>query len=118
MKEIRRSNIRNSLFPYSINEWNKLSTDICNSKSLSSFKTSIRAFIIPSSSSVFSVYNPHGLKLLTRLRLSLSHLRYHKFRHNFLDTLNPLCSCDLLEAKVPGIISYVTPCFHNIENLS
>ena len=27
------------------------------------------------------------------LRLGLSHLRYHKFKHNFLDTINPLCSC-------------------------
>ena len=26
---------------------------------------------------------------------SLSHLREHKFRHNFQDTINPLCSCSL-----------------------
>ena len=25
--------------------------------------------------------------------MSFSHLRKHKFRHNFADTLNPLCSC-------------------------
>ena len=29
------------------------------------------------------------------LRVNLSHLREHKFHHNFLDTLNPLCSCSL-----------------------
>ena len=39
--------------------------------------------------------DPLGLKLLTRLRVNLSHLREHKFHHNFLDTLNPLCSCSL-----------------------
>ena len=33
--------------------------------------------------------------MLTRLRVNLSHLRAHKFHHNFLDTLNPLCSCSL-----------------------
>ena len=28
-----------------------------------------------------------------RLRLGLSHLREHKFKHNFQETLNPLCNC-------------------------
>ena len=37
-------------------------------------------------------HNPQGLKLLTRLRLGPSNLRYHKFKHNFLDNINPLCS--------------------------
>ena len=35
------------------------------------------------------------LKLLTRLRLGSTHLNEHKFRHNFQDCLNPLCSCSL-----------------------
>ena len=43
-------------------------------------------FVRPSSST--------RIKLFTRLRLGLSHLREHKFRHNFQDTLNPICSCD------------------------
>ena len=30
---------------------------------------------------------------LTRLRLGFSHLRYHKFKHGFLDAADPLCSC-------------------------
>ena len=32
-------------------------------------------------------------KLITRLTLGLSHLREHKFKHSFQDTLNPLCNC-------------------------
>ena len=40
-----------------------------------------------------SPHNPFGIKLLTRLRLGLSHLHEHKFRHCFQDTLNPLCEC-------------------------
>ena len=35
------------------------------------------------------------MKLVTRLRLGLSHLREHKFKHSFQDTLNPLCGCGL-----------------------
>ena len=33
------------------------------------------------------------MKLLTHLRLDFSHLNEHKFRHNFNDTINPMCSC-------------------------
>ena len=31
----------------------------------------------------------YWIKLLTRLRLGLNHLREHKFRRNFQDTINP-----------------------------
>ena len=43
--------------------------------------------------SIFSVYDPSGIKLLTRLRLQFSHLNEHKFRHGFTDIINPLCAC-------------------------
>ena len=33
--------------------------------------------------------------MITRLRLGFSHLQEHKFKHNFIDTLNPLCSCNI-----------------------
>ena len=41
----------------------------------------------------FSIYDPLGVKLLTRLRLQFSHLNEHKFKHGFNDTLNPICEC-------------------------
>ena len=43
--------------------------------------------------SIFDIHNLLGIKLLARLRLGLSHLHEHKFRHCFQDTLNPLCEC-------------------------
>ena len=52
-------------------------------------------FIRTIPNSVFNVVDVYGIKLLTRLRVGLSHLREHKFRHNFQDTINPLCSCSL-----------------------
>ena len=33
------------------------------------------------------------MKFLTRLRLNFSHLKEHKFKHNFRDTINNMCSC-------------------------
>ena len=62
---------------------------------MSLFKTNILKFIRPSPNSVYNCHNPKGLKFITRLRLGLSHLREHKFKHNFQDTINPLCICGL-----------------------
>ena len=81
-----RSNFfRNSFFPSTITEWNKLDRDIRNSDSLNVIKLSLLKFVRSVANSVLEINNPYGLKLLTRLRLVLSHLRYHKFRYNFQD---------------------------------
>ena len=45
--------------------------------------------------SVFNVADIYKAKLPTRLRVGLSHLKEHKFRHNFQDTFYPLRSCSL-----------------------
>ena len=56
------------------------------------FKKNLLKFIRPSRNSVFRCHNNKGVKLLTRLRLGLSHLRKHKFKHSSLDLLKPICS--------------------------
>ena len=84
---------QNSFFPAAIKEWNRLDIHIRKSDSISIFKKRILNFIRALPNKILNSNNPQGLKLLTRLRLGLSHLRYHKFKHNFLDTINPLCSC-------------------------
>ena len=50
-------------------------------------------FIRPTPNNVFNCENHRGIKLITRLRVGPSHLREHKFKHSFQDTLNPICSC-------------------------
>ena len=74
---------------------NALDPNIQNIQSISLFKKALLKFIRPSAAHVFDVTDYSGLKLLTRLRLNLSNLNEHKFRHNFRDTLNPLCTCSL-----------------------
>ena len=86
---------RNSFFPSTTTEYIKLDRDIRNSDSLNVFKWSLLKFARPEANSFFDINNPYGLKLLTRLRLSLSHLRYHKFRHKFQDCVNPRYACGL-----------------------
>ena len=44
---------------------------------------------------IYGIYDPFGVELIHRLRLGFSHLREHKLRRNFVDTVNPLCSCTL-----------------------
>ena len=56
---------------------------------------SILKFIRPSANSFFICHNPKGIKFITRLRLGLSHLREHKLKYSFQDSLNPFYSCGL-----------------------
>ena len=83
----------NSFFPYTLNEWNKLDEGIRTTSSFLTFRKNLLNFIRPSGNSIFDINDALGIKLLTRLRLGFSHLNEHKFRHNFRDSINPLCSC-------------------------
>ena len=91
----RHTFFKNSFFPSTIIEWNKLDHNIRNSSSFNIFRKSILKFIRPSANSLFNCHNPKGIKFITRLRLGLSHLREHKFKHSFQDSLNPFCNCGL-----------------------
>ena len=79
----------NSFFPSALVEWNKWDSYICDSPSNSTLKKKVLNFTRPRSNNVFNVSHSKGLLFLTRLRGCLSHLREHKFKHSFLDTLNP-----------------------------
>ena len=69
--------------------------NIRNSSSFNIFRKSILKFIRPSTNSFFNCHNLKGMKFITRLRLGLSHLREHKLKHSFQDSLHPSCSCGL-----------------------
>ena len=78
---------KNSFFPSTIIEWNNLDPHLRKSENFSLFKSNILKFIRPSPNSVYNCHNPRGICLITRLRPGLSHLREHKFKHGFQDTL-------------------------------
>ena len=86
---------KNSFFPFNIIGWKKLDPGLRKAESLSVFKTSFLKFIQTSLNSADNCHNPKGLNFITRLRLGLSYLREHKFKHSFQDTINLLCSCSL-----------------------
>ena len=55
------------------------------------FKTKLPSKIRPPPKSVFGIHDPIGLSYLSRIRAGLSKLNFHKFKHNFRDTINPMC---------------------------
>ena len=64
-----------------------------NSNCIKFFKKSSLQFVRLSPDSLFNCHSPKGIKFELRLQLGLSHLREHKFKHSFQDTLNPFCDC-------------------------
>ena len=86
---IKCSFYKSYFFPSTIIEWNNLR----NLDNFGVFKNKIFKFIRPKPNSFFNCCNLKGIRLITRLRLELSHLRKHKFKYNMQNCLNPLFSC-------------------------
>ena len=121
-----------SFFPSTLKDWFNLDSSIRNSESIAIFKSKLLSLIRPPQSNVYNIFNPIGLKLLTRLRLGFSHLNEHKFRHSFQDCLNPLCLCSLeiedtthyllhcqyFSAHRINLINSVKSVFYNFDSLS
>ena len=93
--KIRHNFFKNSFFPSTVIEWNKLDSRIPKVKSFSDFKKNILSLIRSKANSAFICNSSKVLRFVTRFRLGLSHLRDHKFKHSFQDSLNSLCSCSL-----------------------
>ena len=100
---------KNSFFPLALSDWFQLDAATRNSESIAIFKSRLLFFIRPMQSDVYTILDPIGLRFLTRLCLDFSHLNEHRFRHNFQDCLNPLCSCSL---QTEDTIHYLLHCHH------
>ena len=114
----------NFFFPFTVIEWNNLGKSIRSSESSALFKKSILQFIRPAPNRTFNCHNPIGINLITGLRLGLGHLRDHKFKHNFLDCINPICcSGKSIETTVHYLLHYPifsderSSFFNNIQSI-
>ena len=87
----RTEKFLSSFCPNYISEWNKLDPEIRLAPSVAVFKTKLLSRIRPSAKSVFGIHDPIGLSYLLQLRVGLSKLNFHKFKHHFRDTVNPMC---------------------------
>ena len=62
---------------------------------------------------LFSIHDPQGVKLLSRLRLNFSHLNENKFRLNFKECVSPISGCRL---EIESIQHFFLPChFYHVE---
>ena len=84
---------------------------IRRSGSFLSFKNSLLKAGWPTAEPSYN--NPTGLKFLTRLRLVLSHLSRHKFKHNFQNCVNPLWFCSF---EIESLSHFFLHC-HQIINI-
>ena len=112
---IKHNFCKNSFFPSSIMECNKLDPNLHNSKNLGIFKNNIVKFIRPKRNSFYNCCNFKGIRLITRLRLEFNHLREHKFKYNFQNCLNPLCSCGSSIKSTSHFLLHC-PIFHDNRN--
>ena len=87
----RTKGFKSSFYPNCLLEWDRLDQDVRQSNSLAIFKRRLFAMIRLPAKSVFGIQNPTGFSILTQLRVGLSRLNFHMFKHNFNDTTNPLC---------------------------
>ena len=74
MKDI----FKNSFFPYTITEWNKLDL-VLKSKSYATFRDTLLKLGRSIERAIYSINNPVGCTLLTRLILGLGHLNKRYF---------------------------------------
>ena len=88
--DARTERYRNSILPYCISQWNQLDSQVRNVPSVSTFRHAILGFIGPNTTPLFKAL---GVFFLSQLKVGFIHLREHKFRHGFLDIVDPICSC-------------------------
>ena len=87
----RTEKFKSSFYPNCLVEWNELDLEIRLAPSVGIFKKKLISIIRPLAKSVFGIHDPIGLSYLTQLRVGLSKLCFHKFKHNFRDSINPMC---------------------------
>ena len=81
-----------SYFSNILNEWNTLDKVVQGSPSISVFKRNLLQIIRPIKNPVYNICDIQGSKMLTRLQVKFSHVKEHRFRHNF-ECLSPECFC-------------------------
>ena len=81
-----------SFFPDATKNWNNIITDFKDLPTFEALKKHLISLYRPTIRSTFNIHSPQ-LRYIFQLRVGLSHLRHHKKRHKFADTLSDKCLC-------------------------
>ena len=85
---------KNSFFPDAISSWNNIISDFNAMPTFDHLKNHIFKLVRPSERSIYGIHDPKGVKYLFQLRVGLSPLKYHKWKHNFIDIFTEICTCN------------------------
>ena len=89
--QTRTEAFKSSFYPSCLSERERLDPEIRLSRSGNIFKKKPLSIIRPPPKFVYRIHDPKGISILTQLRVGLSKLNFPQFKHDFRDTLNPLC---------------------------
>ena len=87
----RTESFKSSFYPDSLSEWNKLDPAKRESSSVNVCEKKLFSIMRPPAKFVYGVHYPKGFTYLTQLVVRLGKHNSHKFKHNFIDTINPIC---------------------------
>ena len=90
----RTDRYMNSFYPSAISSWNSIISNFEVFPSFENLKEHMLSLFRPKIKSIFGVHGPLVLRHLFQLRVSLSALRSHKNRHNFIDAPHDNCHCN------------------------
>ena len=109
LREIRCRSSRfvNSFFPNGVASWNIIIKHFETMPLISKLKEHLLSLFRPNIKSTFNRYDPIGLRYIFQLRLRLSPLRNHKWRHNFIGTISNICICN---QGIENIDHFLFPC--------
>ena len=96
----RKEKFKSTFYPNCLSEWNKLEPELRRVPSIAVFKKKLLSIIRPPAKSVYGIHDPKGLSHFTQLRFGLSKLNFHKFKHNFRNTINPMYPTNTMALRI------------------
>ena len=100
---MRTEKFKNLYFPFCISKWKKSINLLTQSENTRKFKNTLMKDIKSNDRLLFSI---HDLQLY-QLRLNVSHLNEHKFRHNFKECVSSMSGCGL---KIESVQHFFLRC--------
>ena len=95
-----------SFFPHAISSSRIIISHFEDFPSFDSLKDHVLSLVRPVNKSMFGVHDPLGLRYFFQFRVSLSPLRSHKSRHNFISLIPLLISVIVNKASKIQVIFY------------
>ena len=87
----RTEKLKSTFYPNCLSEWNRLEPELRLGPFIAVFKKKLLSIIRPPAKSVYGIHDPRRLSHLTQLKVGLSKLNFHNFKHNFRATIYSMC---------------------------